>query len=83
MNIATLIRERDEALLSLDKIKIVSYANKYNVTLPSSELAFWGGVHIARTQINSATPEQKAESAKWLKDHRIRNWFDRSGGESV
>ncbi len=34
------IKDRDEALLSLDKDKIVAYCNKYNIPIPENERAF-------------------------------------------
>ena len=41
------IKERNEALLSLDKEKILAYGKKYNVKFPENEKIFWAGVHKA------------------------------------
>jgi hypothetical protein len=68
MDIGQFVKERDEALLSLDKEKIMSFINKYGLKMPSSELAFWAGVHMAILRIDSAAKEQKEKSAKWLLD---------------
>lgn len=62
-------KERDAALLSLDKDKIVAHSQKWGIKLPSSDLALWTGVHKTILLINSATPEQKERSAAWLKKH--------------
>lgn len=35
------IKERNEALLSLDKNKIIAYMNKYNIIIPKDEKIFW------------------------------------------
>jgi hypothetical protein len=59
-------KERDEALLSLDKSKILNFAKKYSLQLPSSEKAFWGGIHKAIILLKSASDEQKQRSKTWL-----------------
>ena len=59
MNIKKYVKERDEAMLSLDKDKIVSFCKKYGVPVPENELVFWAGVHKAIVALNSATDEQK------------------------
>lgn len=69
MDIDAFVKERDEALLSLDKRKILRYAEKYGVNLPTSETAFWAGVHKAIFALSSATDEQKEKSYKWLREH--------------
>ena len=64
------IKERDEALLSLDKLKIMSYMKNYGVQFnPSNKTVFWAGVHKAILGIRSSTPEQRAKSADWLVSH--------------
>ena len=60
--------ERDIALLSLDKSKILSYCKKYGIK-PDEDLTekeFWAGIHYAILGLNSATKEQKDRSRKWL-----------------
>ena len=64
------IRERNEALLSLDKERIQAFMKKYDMQYPSdNDLVFWAGVHKAILAINAASPEQKEQSADWLLDH--------------
>lgn len=60
-------RERDAALLSLDRHKIRRYARKYGVSLPSSEETFWRAVHKARTGAKTLPPEARRESKEWLR----------------
>jgi len=64
MDIEEFVKERDEALLSLDKKKIKTYMKKYQVRFcPENETSFWAGVHKAIIGINSASAEQKKEVA--------------------
>ncbi len=66
------VKERDEALISLDKKKIMKFMKKYGVSFrPSNERVFWAAIHKAICNINYATEEQKARSAAWL----LRNGF--------
>ncbi len=65
------IEERDNAILSLDRDKIIAYSNKYKIKMPKEDLVFWCGVHKAVLGIKSATPEQKENSMKWLKEHNF------------
>lgn len=77
-------KERDEAFLSLDKKRILSYFEKYNIdikdddehlTEKEKELIFWAGVHKVITAIRSATEEQKMMSRIWLYCHGFRETF--------
>lgn len=68
------IRERNEALLSLDKEKILAYGKKYNVKFPENEKIFWAGVHKAICNlylipVNKITKGQYEKSKEWLKEN--------------
>lgn len=66
--------DRDTALLSMDRDKILNYANKYGVNaahLPGSEEDFWSAVHIARTSVESLPMEKRTESKKFLIERKI------------
>ena len=68
------IKERNEALLSLDKKKIIAYMKKYGISIPQNEKIFWAGVHKAICSLyfvnkNKITLEQYTKSANWLKDN--------------
>ncbi|MBC3517200.1 hypothetical protein H8K20_12450 [Neobittarella massiliensis] len=69
MDIKQFVKDRDAAFLSLKKSKILAYCKKYGVSAPIDGDIFWAGVHKAILVINSATPEQKSNSKKWLISH--------------
>lgn len=73
--IENFVKERDEALLSLDKAKILAYAEKYDVRFPKNELVFWASVHKSILAINSADEAQKAKSKAWLLKHGFKPSF--------
>ena len=66
------VKDRDTALLSLDKAKILAYMKKYKIKPPENEMIFWAGVHKAILYMNAATEEQKRKSANWLIDHGFK-----------
>lgn len=59
-------KERNEALLSLDREKITKFMKKWSVDVPQTDLVFWVTVHKAILYINAATEEQKNKSFTWL-----------------
>lgn len=61
------IRDRDEALLSLDRQKIEAYLTKYGSPIPPDDQIFWAGIHKARTAIKSISDEERQKSIDWLK----------------
>ena len=63
------IKERDEALLSLDRSKIEVYLRKYQIPIPQDDEVFWRGVHKAICAINSAPESAKKASEAWLREH--------------
>ena len=64
------VEERNRALLSLDKKKILAFMAKFGVqVMPTDETVFWGGVHKAILNINAATEQQKSQSRTWLKQN--------------
>lgn len=70
------VKERDEALLSLDETKIRAFLSKYGMAyVPINELAWWAGIHKSILCIRSATPEQVERSEKWLVKHGFRAGF--------
>ena len=60
------IKDRDDALQSLDEKKIKAYLRKYHVTPPSNPVVFWMGVHKAITAATSLPIEFRRKSAMWL-----------------
>ena len=75
------VKERDEALLTLDETKIRAFLSKYGMACePINELAWWAGIHESILCIRSATPEQVERSKKWLVEHGFRAEFWMKGG---
>lgn len=74
---AAFIKERNEALFSLDKKRIEAYYLKYIGALPSNELVFWASVHKAICQMTNAPKETVCISKKWLRE----NGFEIPKGE--
>lgn len=70
------IKERNEALLSLDENKIDNYMKKYNpnCTKPKNEKVYWAGIHKAICNLflvpeNEITLEQFDRSYTWLMEN--------------
>lgn len=76
MNVKQFVKERDEALLSLDKERIVKFLNEYGATVPKDEMVFWAGVHKAICHLESANAGQKLNSMIWLVNHGFNLGFD-------
>lgn len=69
--IKVFVAERDFALLSLDKKRILDYIEKYDIPQDEdlTEEEFWAGVHYSILNLRSATEKQKAKSRAWLLVH--------------
>lgn len=63
------VKERNDALLSLDKEKIQQYCNKYGIPIPLDEKLFWASVHLSIVHLNAGTDEQKLISVVWLRQN--------------
>jgi hypothetical protein len=72
----TFIKERNEALLSLDKQKITAYMLKYEVPFSQDERVFWASVHKARTAITSFPPDEIQKSRDWLAERGLSHMGD-------
>ena len=63
------IQERNEALFSLDKNKIIAYLRKYNLpTEASSDIVFWAGIYKAICNIKNALEPIVEEARAWLNE---------------
>lgn len=67
-------KERNEALTSLDKEKIMAYCNKYGITMPKNETIFWIAVHksicnLFLVENSPITIKQYKTSYEWLQKH--------------
>lgn len=63
------VKERNEALFSLDEQKIKKVMSKYGVEIPSDQEVFWLAVHKAICSTRDAPEDLKAQSAAWLYEH--------------
>lgn len=70
-SISDFVKERNEALFSLDKEKIKRYAKKYQIVVPDNDMIFWAGVYKSIVAIESAPKELKEKAVEWL----IENGF--------
>lgn len=73
-HIKEFIKDRYEAMLSLDKEKIIAYCNKYCISVPLDEEIFWAGVHKAICNLyfsenTKVSLEQYTKSHDWLSKH--------------
>lgn len=56
------IKERDEALFSFDRKKIIRYYRKYGVPIPEDPRVFWGSAAKAVLGIVNAPEEARARA---------------------
>lgn len=71
------VSARNEALLSLDEVKIRAFFQKYNNThLPTNILTFWGSVHKAITGVTSFPIEFRRASKAWLDKRGLKSHDD-------
>jgi hypothetical protein len=68
----TFLKDRRNALLSLDRKIIIEYYQKYNIQLPADELSMWAGIHMARIECNDIPHDEKLKSRQWLSDHDFK-----------
>jgi len=69
-DIQQFLKERREALLSLDRKKITAFAKKWNPEIDHDSLppeGFWRGVHKARTACTDLPENERQKSREWLK----------------
>jgi hypothetical protein len=71
-----MLAERNEALRSIDKEKILAYAEKYRIRWPKDEEIFWAAVHKARLHVTTVPDDEKDKSRQWLKEHGFRTWVE-------
>ncbi len=59
------IKDREDALLSLDKAKIKAYMLKYGVPIPADDV-FWMAVHRAISLCTTFPDAARQKSKEWL-----------------
>lgn len=71
------VKERNAALLSMDKATLLAYFAKWSDKQPpSDEKVFWASVHMARTGAESLPMFERAASKRWLIGRRLRTMDD-------
>lgn len=70
-NMSDFVKERNEALFSLDEDKIKAYFKKYGVPIPGNEIVFWGGIYKIIYNIKDAPKELKHKAYEWLIEHNM------------
>jgi hypothetical protein len=75
MDIKTFVEIRNEALLSLDKEKILNMikVSNPNCKIPTVDDVFWAGVHKARIAVVDFPENIKNESRDWLSENGFSN----------
>lgn len=82
MNFEEFKKDRNEALLSMDKNKIIAYLNKYQdmktyaTDYPENDKIFWCGVHKARTGCTDLPMSERMISKDWLSERGYESLDD-------
>lgn len=71
MDVEQMIRDRDVAVLSLDKDKIFEYLDKYGIRKPFNDYDYQIFVCKSILGIASAPEEMKKKAEQWLLDRCI------------
>ncbi len=66
------VKERDEALLSMDKDRIIAFCEKYDIPYSKDDKIFWATVYKCIYNLDSATHSHRIDALLWC----IRNGFD-------
>lgn len=64
-------KELEDAVINLDKEKILEICKRRNIPIPEDDIPFLGGVHKIRLYAKAATQEQKEASKNWLIQHGL------------
>lgn len=64
--LAKFVKERNEALFSLDRQRIEAYLKKRGLGVPENDVVFWASVYKCIYNITDAPAELKAQAAAWL-----------------
>ena len=72
MNIKKFVKERNEAIFSLEKEKIVAYCKKYDIPIPENEQVFWVGVYKSILAIENSPEHLKQKAIERLDEHGFK-----------
>jgi hypothetical protein len=77
MELESFKRERNEALLSRDAIRIRAMVRKWNkIEMPADPKTFWGAVHKAITGNLGLPRDFRLKSKAWLTEHKLTSFDD-------
>ena len=60
------VKERDDALLSLDENKIRAFCRKYHVQLSDNPLVFWASVYKSILAMRNSPADIREKAEAWL-----------------
>ena len=63
------VKERDDALLSLDENKIRAFCRKYHVQLSDNPLVFWASVYKSILAMRNSPADIREKAEAWLDSH--------------
>lgn len=66
---ASFVKERNEALFSLDRQRITEYFRKRGSDVPENDTVFWAAVYKCICNIKDAPAELKEHAEMWLRCH--------------
>ena len=66
---ASFVKERNQALFSLDRHKITEYFRKRGSDVPKNDIVFWAAVYKCICNIKDAPAELKEHAEMWLRSH--------------
>lgn len=69
------VKERNEALFSLDRKKIERYFARCGQPLPDNDIVFWAAVHKCICNITTAPSGLVHKSEQWLFEHGMSPRF--------
>ena len=72
MDMKMFVKERNEALLTMDEKKLRNYIKKYSVHMPAKKIVFWAAIHKARLTVKEIPEAEKEISRQWLRENGFR-----------
>jgi hypothetical protein len=78
------MRDRRDALLSMDESKIRGFMKKWSSAsgIPARKDAFWIGVHKARTAVLDLPEAERLRSHQWLAAKGFGSFYEPSATET-
>lgn len=70
--LAKFVKERNEALFSLDRSTIELYLKRRGMGVPENDIVFWAAVYKSIYNITDAPAELKEKAITWLQAHGMR-----------